>query len=56
MDYSEEIDMETEVVETLMLGFRLNEGINKKAFQNRFGFSLHERYGDQSWSLRTRAC
>ena len=54
VDYSEEIDMETEVVETLMLGFRLNEGINKKAFQNRFGFSLHERYGDPIMELKNQ--
>jgi oxygen-independent coproporphyrinogen-3 oxidase len=42
--FQEEIDTQTEVFETLMLGFRLNEGINKKAFHSRFGFSLSERY------------
>ena len=44
VDFREEIDKHTEVFETIMLGLRLNEGINKKAFQKRFGFTLNERY------------
>lgn len=43
-EFQEETDTQTEVFETLMLGFRLNEGINKEAFHSRFGFSLSERY------------
>jgi len=51
-DYHEKIDAHSELFETLMLGFRLKEGINKKAFQNRFGFSLHERYGETIEKLK----
>ena len=37
-----------------MLGFRLNEGIDKKAFQYRFGFSLNERYGETIEKLKSQ--
>ncbi len=54
IDFWEEIDTHTEVFETLMLGFRLNEGIDKKAFQYRFGFSLNERYGETIEKLKSQ--
>jgi oxygen-independent coproporphyrinogen-3 oxidase len=38
------ISRESEVFETLMLGFRLNEGVNKEEFYRRFGFPLTSRY------------
>ncbi len=49
---SEMIDKDQEVFETLMLGFRLTEGINKADFQKRFGFTLSERYSDKLAALR----
>ena len=44
IDFKEEIDSQTELFETLMLGFRLKEGIRKKDFLDRYGFSLRNRY------------
>lgn len=34
--------------ETLMLGLRLSEGVDKSAFLSRFGMSLDERYGHKT--------
>lgn len=48
----EEIDNETEVFETLMLAFRLNEGINKQGFASRFGFSLTDKYANHIEELK----
>jgi oxygen-independent coproporphyrinogen-3 oxidase len=54
VDSHEGIDKETEIFETLMLGLRLNEGINKKAFQQRFGFSINERYEEAIKELKSQ--
>jgi oxygen-independent coproporphyrinogen-3 oxidase len=50
--YQEAIDRETEIFETLMLGLRLKAGISKKAFADRFGFVLEERYSMEIERLR----
>ncbi|HOB19229.1 MAG TPA: radical SAM family heme chaperone HemW [Candidatus Atribacteria bacterium] len=49
---SEKIDRDQEVFETLMLGFRLTEGIGKDDFHKRFGFDLSERYSDRISALK----
>lgn len=41
----EVIDGKLVLAEELMLAFRLREGVLKKAFQERHGFSLRERFG-----------
>ncbi|HZK33996.1 MAG TPA: radical SAM family heme chaperone HemW [Bacillota bacterium] len=52
--YTEEIDQDQEVFETLMLGFRLNEGIYKEEFFNRFGFPIEKGYSAQLESLEAQ--
>ncbi len=48
----EEIDTKTELFETLMLAFRLNEGINKRDFTSRFNFSLTDKYAEEIKELK----
>ncbi len=48
----EEIDPAAELFETLMLAFRLNDGINKKEFSSRFNFSFTERYEQEIGKLK----
>ncbi|MBZ4666048.1 radical SAM family heme chaperone HemW [Mahella sp.] len=45
MDFEEYIDHDTEMFETMMLGLRTSEGVNKKLFEERFGIQLYQRYG-----------
>jgi oxygen-independent coproporphyrinogen-3 oxidase len=54
LDFKEEIDNETEIFETLMLGFRLKEGINKKVFKEKYGFSLSDKYGEGIKELKSK--
>lgn len=51
---SEKINKDQELFETLMLGFRLTEGINKNEFRNRFGFSLNKRFSDRIEALKQK--
>jgi oxygen-independent coproporphyrinogen-3 oxidase len=41
----EEIDASLALKDELMLAFRLKEGIQKKPFQERWGFALEQKYG-----------
>ncbi|MFA6698168.1 MAG: radical SAM family heme chaperone HemW [Eubacteriales bacterium] len=52
--YREEISKEDEIFETLMLGFRLNAGIDKEDFKARFGFSIEDRFKKQLKSLKDK--
>ncbi len=54
VDFREDIDDSTELFETLMLGFRLTEGIRKNDFRSRYGFSLRSRYPEELKSLKDR--
>lgn len=42
--FEEKADIKTQILETIMLGFRLTKGINDTDFYNRFGFHIRERY------------
>ncbi|MGO1371213.1 MAG: radical SAM family heme chaperone HemW, partial [Senegalia sp. (in: firmicutes)] len=42
--YSEDIDKETEMSEYIILGLRLNKGISKKDFKEKYNIDLEERY------------
>ena len=42
--FYEDIDADTEIFETIMLGLRLKQGINEDDFHKRFGVYLSERY------------
>ncbi|HHY82162.1 MAG TPA: radical SAM family heme chaperone HemW [Clostridiales bacterium] len=42
--FDEEIDSKTEMFETLMLAFRLKEGVRKKDFISRYGISFTDKY------------
>ena len=53
-DFREEIDNRTERFETLMLGFRLTEGIRKKDFRDRYGFSLDEKFPEELKTLKAK--
>lgn len=48
----EKIDPETEVFETLMLAFRLTEGVNKQEFASRFQFSITDKYAKEIEELK----
>ncbi len=52
IEAQENIDQETELFETLMLAFRLNEGINKRDFISRFNFSLTDKYAQEIKELK----
>ncbi len=54
VDYREEIDEETELFETLMLGFRLKEGIRKNDFLEKYGFSLSDKYSEEIQELKSK--
>ncbi|MDK2992208.1 MAG: hypothetical protein PWP48_1441 [Clostridiales bacterium] len=43
--FEEYIDRDTEMFETMMLGLRTSEGVDKKLFEERFGIQLYQRYG-----------
>jgi len=45
------IDEATEISETLMLGLRLDSGINKTTFKLRFGKDIYDVYGNQITEL-----
>jgi oxygen-independent coproporphyrinogen-3 oxidase len=53
-EFREEIDEQTELFETLMLGFRLKEGINKRNFFDRYGFDLSGRYPNELKMLKEK--
>ncbi|MGO1370026.1 radical SAM family heme chaperone HemW [Senegalia sp. (in: firmicutes)] len=42
--YSEDIDKETEMSEYIILGLRLNKGISKKDFKEKYNIDLEERH------------
>lgn len=46
VDYTEDIDIETEMIEYIILGLRLNEGISKSEFKEKYGLDLEERFKD----------
>lgn len=48
----ERVSPELEMVDTIILGLRLNEGIALHSFRDRFGVDLLERYGDAVEELR----
>ena len=45
VEHFEEIGQDLEMSETLMMGLRLDEGIVKQDFADRFGLQLSEKYG-----------
>ncbi|NBI05667.1 radical SAM family heme chaperone HemW [Senegalia massiliensis] len=44
VDYSENIDLETEMSEYIILGLRLNEGISKIKFKERYNIELDKKF------------
>lgn len=54
IDMSEVIDEKTELLETLMLGFRLREGIIKEDFYKKYGFSIKDRFPKEIELLKER--
>ena len=49
--FSETIDAPTAMAETMMLGLRLREGVDRAAFQRRHGLALDAAYGPQLAAL-----
>ncbi len=47
MPPGEFVSQDGEEYETVMLGLRLKEGIDERAFQKRFGYGFREKYGDK---------
>jgi len=47
------ISIEEQMFESVILGLRLNEGLDMKAFEKRYGVSPIEKYGDILESLKT---
>ena len=52
MDGREQIDRELEMAETMILGLRLNEGIEFSAFATRYGEDAKETYGKEIKEIR----
>lgn len=46
------LDQQQQMEEFMFLGLRMMEGISKKKFQNEFGVSMEEIYGEQLQKLQ----
>jgi oxygen-independent coproporphyrinogen-3 oxidase len=54
IEQSEEISLPTQRFETVMMGLRLNSGVSKEMFKERFGHGLEYYYGDIIENLKEK--